>query len=122
MDWSKGGERWEITLLMVLLVVQLVLEGYGMVTNNGTAGFIGHLVFSTLWIVFGYATFRHYGTSPRSMLTVTLLIGGGLLNGYALLASNPMMGEGVAEILEGSGALLYASRLRETSSKPFQRT
>lgn len=122
MDWPKGGERWEITLLMVLLVVQLVLEGYGMVTNNGTAGFIGHLVFSTLWIVFGYAAFRHYGTTPQSVLTVALLIGGGLLNGYALLASHPMVGEGVSEILEGSGALLYASRLRETSSKPFQRT
>ncbi len=121
MDSSKVTERWDITLLMSVLVVQLVLEGYGMVANSETATFWGHLAFAALWVVFGLVAFREHGKTRLSMLTVLLLVAGGLLTGYALLATNPIIGDGVAEILAGAGALAYASQVRRSDSKPFQR-
>ncbi len=121
MDWSKTAKRRDVALMLSILVVQLVLEGYGKIANSESAEFGGQLAFAVLWIAFGYVAFRQHGTTRRGVLTVTLLVAGGVLNGYALLASNPVLGNGVAEILEGTGALLYVSQMKPTRSQPFQR-
>ncbi|MFH5797652.1 hypothetical protein [Haladaptatus sp. CMAA 1911] len=121
MNWSKLTDRWDVALVVAVAAVQLVFVGYGLLGGDGTAEFGAHLAFAALWVVFGVVAFREHGTTRLSLLTVALLVGGGALDGYVLLATNPVVGDGIAGIFEGTGILLYAAQLRITHSESFQR-
>lgn len=118
---SKLTRQTGVALMVSVVAVQLALEGYGMLTDSGTAEFGAHLAFASLWVVFGGVTLLERGKTRLSVLTAAVLVASGMLEGYSLLASTPILGDGVAEILAGVGALLYAAGMRRTRLKPFQR-